>query len=146
MNDAERPLSLHTAVERPDLWERGIPSDRVWPEYNLHGDVVNQWWGLLDEEMADFQFVLYDEEADVVAAEGHTAPIRWDGEDARLPDSFDATLVPPFQTVNDALSNTLIPNAQNAELKSLLQSGLKLFQSHLDHAEHLAAQLQSAKS
>ena len=52
MTDAERPLSLHTAVERPDLWERGIPSDRVWPEYNLHGDVVNQWWGLLDEEMA----------------------------------------------------------------------------------------------
>ena len=50
------------------------------------------------------------------------------------------------KTVNGALSNTLIPDAQNAELKSLLQSGLKLFQSHLDHAEHLAAQLQSAKS
>ena len=81
MSDAERPLTLFTAVERPDLWERGIPSDQVWPEYNLHGDVVNQWWGLLDEEMADYQFVLYDEEADVVAAEGHTAPMRWDGDD-----------------------------------------------------------------
>jgi hypothetical protein len=96
LTDAERPLSLHTAVERPDLWERGVPSDRVWPEYNLHGDVVNQWWGLLDEEMAGFQFVLYDEEADVVAAEGHTAPMRWDGDDAHLPDSFDATLVLAF--------------------------------------------------
>jgi hypothetical protein len=28
--------------------------------------------------------------------------------------------------VDDALSNTLIPDAQNAELKSLLQSGLNL--------------------
>lgn len=28
-------------------------------EYNLHGDVLNQWWGHLDEELGDFQFVLY---------------------------------------------------------------------------------------
>jgi hypothetical protein len=52
---------MHTAVERPDLWERGIDSALVWPEYNLHGDVLNQWWGLLDEELAELQFVLYDE-------------------------------------------------------------------------------------
>jgi putative membrane protein len=50
------------------------------------------------------------------------------------------------KTVNGALSNTLIPDAQNTELKSLLQSGLKVFQSHLDHAEQLATQLQSVKS
>ena len=50
------------------------------------------------------------------------------------------------KTVNDALSNTLIPGAQNSELKSLLQNGLKVFQSHLEHAEHLAQQLSSAKS
>jgi predicted outer membrane protein len=31
---------------------------------------------------------------------------------------------------SDALSNILIPDAQNAELKSLLQSGLKIFQDH----------------
>jgi putative membrane protein len=50
------------------------------------------------------------------------------------------------KTVNGALSDTLIPDAQNAELKSLLQSGLKVFQAHLDHAEQLATQLKSAKS
>jgi putative membrane protein len=49
------------------------------------------------------------------------------------------------KTVDSALSNTLIPNAQNAELKSLLQSGLKLFEAHLAHAEQLAKQIQSAK-
>jgi putative membrane protein len=43
------------------------------------------------------------------------------------------------KTVNGALSKTLIPNAQNAELKSLLQTGLKLFTEHQTHAEHLAA-------
>jgi putative membrane protein len=43
------------------------------------------------------------------------------------------------KTVNGALSETLIPNAQNLELKSLLQTGLKLFTDHQMHAEHLAA-------
>jgi putative membrane protein len=32
----------------------------------------------------------------------------------------------------------LIPNAKNAELKSLLETGLKLFKEHQTHAEHLA--------
>jgi putative membrane protein len=43
------------------------------------------------------------------------------------------------QTVNDALSKTLIPSASNAELKSFLETGLKIFQGHQQHAEHLAA-------
>jgi putative membrane protein len=45
------------------------------------------------------------------------------------------------QTVNGALETTLIPNAQNGEPKSLLQTGLKLFQEHQQHAEHLVGQL-----
>jgi putative membrane protein len=45
------------------------------------------------------------------------------------------------KTVNAALKDTLIPDAHNAELKSLLQTGLKLFQQHQMHAEQLAAGL-----
>jgi hypothetical protein len=84
--------SLHTAAERPDLWERGIDSADVWPEYNLHGDVLNAWWGLLDVELADYQFVLYDDATDTVVAEGHTGPFAWDGRDDTLPDGIDAVL------------------------------------------------------
>ena len=47
------------------------------------------------------------------------------------------------KTVNDALANTLIPSAQNEELKSLLETGLKIFQGHQQHAEHLASQVAS---
>jgi len=43
--------------------------------------------------------------------------------------------------VNGALSTVLIPNAKNAELKSLLQTGRKLFGEHQAHAEQLAAKL-----
>jgi putative membrane protein len=45
------------------------------------------------------------------------------------------------KTVNGALEGTLIPSAQNGELKSLLQTGLKLFREHQMHAEHLSASL-----
>ena len=50
------------------------------------------------------------------------------------------------KTVNTALSDTLIPDAQNADLKALLQKGLTLFQAHQRHAEQLASQLQSASA
>jgi putative membrane protein len=60
-------------------------------------------------------------------------------------DAFDKAYVDNevtyHKTVNEALSGTLIPAAQNAELKSLLQTGLTLFQEHQMHAEHLAGQL-----
>lgn len=47
--------------------------------------------------------------------------------------------------VNDALQTTLIPSATNGELKDLLSTGLKIFQGHEQHAEHLAHDL-SARS
>ncbi|ASY59416.1 DUF4142 domain-containing protein [Sinorhizobium sp. CCBAU 05631] len=43
--------------------------------------------------------------------------------------------------VNGALETMLIPAAQNGELKSLLETGLKLFQGHQQHAEHVATEL-----
>jgi putative membrane protein len=45
------------------------------------------------------------------------------------------------KAVNGALETTLIPSASNAELKSLLQTGLKIFQGHEQHAEHVAVEL-----
>lgn len=44
-------------------------------------------------------------------------------------------------TVNGALETTLIPSASNAELKSLLRTGLKVFLGHKHHAEQLADKL-----
>jgi putative membrane protein len=45
------------------------------------------------------------------------------------------------KTVNGALESTLIPNAKNGELKSLLQTGLTLFREHQAHAEKVAKDL-----
>jgi putative membrane protein len=53
--------------------------------------------------------------------------------------AYVANEVAYHKTVNGALESTLIPSANNPELKSLLQTGLKLFQGHQQHAEHVAA-------
>jgi putative membrane protein len=47
------------------------------------------------------------------------------------------------KTVNGALGTTLIPSAQNAELKSLLETGLKIFQGHQQHAEMATSMVKS---
>ena len=45
------------------------------------------------------------------------------------------------RTVTGAMSTTLIPDAHNGELKSLLETGLTLFKEHQKHAEQLAKDL-----
>jgi putative membrane protein len=60
---------------------------------------------------------------------------------AKFDRAYVANEVAYHKTVNGALATVLIPSAHNGELKSLLQTGLKLFQSHQMHAEHLAHDL-----
>jgi putative membrane protein len=45
------------------------------------------------------------------------------------------------KTVDSALETQLIPSASNGELKSLLQTALKIFQGHEQHAEMVDAKL-----
>ena len=44
------------------------------------------------------------------------------------------------KAVNGALESTLIPSADNGELKALLETGLALFREHQAHAEHVLAE------
>jgi putative membrane protein len=55
--------------------------------------------------------------------------------------AYVANEVAYHKTVDTALETQLIPSSSNAELKSLLQTGLKIFQGHEQHAEHVAAEL-----
>jgi putative membrane protein len=55
--------------------------------------------------------------------------------------AYVANEIAYHKTVNGALKSTLIPSADNAQLKSLLETGLTLFTEHQHHAEHLAAEM-----
>jgi putative membrane protein len=55
--------------------------------------------------------------------------------------AYVANEVAYHKAVDNALETQLIPSSSNAELKSLLETGLKIFQGHEQHAEHVASEL-----
>lgn len=73
------------------------------------------------------------------AAEKMAALAKLDG--AAFDRAYVGNEIAYHGTVNQALGTTLIPGARNAELKSLLETGLTLFQEHQKHAEHLSGAL-----
>ena len=60
--------------------------------------------------------------------------------------AYVANEVSYHQTVIDALDNTLLPNAQNAELKALLEKSRPAFVAHLEHAKKLEVMLNKSGS
>ncbi|MEO9169513.1 MAG: DUF4142 domain-containing protein [Aestuariivirga sp.] len=55
--------------------------------------------------------------------------------------AYVANEVAYHKAVDSALTDTLIPSSSNAELKALLETGLKIFQGHEMHAEHIEMSL-----
>jgi len=73
------------------------------------------------------------------AADKRTELAKLDG--AAFDKAYVENEVAYHKQVNGALETLLIPSAENPELKALLETGLKLFQGHQQHAEHVAADL-----
>lgn len=82
--------------DRVDRYEPLGDTD-IWPVYNLHGDALNRYWNRPYEVFSDRQFVLYDQEADEVLAEGHTIPVAWDGTTEGLGPGIDASIQAGFE-------------------------------------------------
>jgi len=125
---------LVTWAQRPELAGLGPDSGEIWPEYNLHGDVFDDWWEPLLRELPQYQFALLDDETGEVLAEGHTAPVAWSGEDADLPDGIDAALVAAVSgaRTNLAAANTLCamaaevpPGGRRRGLAAALLGGMR---------------------
>lgn len=130
----QRPLGFHVAglaaytwSGRPDLVEpaEALESE-VWPEYNRHGDVMGAHWGRLREAFSDFQFVVADEAADEVVAEGHSIPCAWDGTIEGLPAGIDGAVEGAFRLLGEgerptalcALAIEIRPSRQGVGLSS----------------------------
>ena len=73
------------------------------------------------------------------AAEKRAELSKLDG--AAFDKAYMSNEVAYHKTVNGALKTTLIPSATNGELKSLLETGLKIFEGHQHQAEKVTAAL-----
>jgi putative membrane protein len=62
-------------------------------------------------------------------------------EGAAFDKAYAENEVAYHKLVNSSLQDTLIPSADNPELKELLSTGLKIFEGHQQHAEHLAQEV-----
>jgi GNAT superfamily N-acetyltransferase len=111
--------------EQPELWAgTDSVSEQVWPEYNLHGDRLGVYWERLFSDFPGFQYVLHDDQADVVLAEGHTLPCPWDGTISGLGDGIDAVVAAAFEaydagrpaTALCALAAEILPQFQGRGL------------------------------
>ncbi|HVL98018.1 MAG TPA: hypothetical protein VM324_01855 [Egibacteraceae bacterium] len=93
-------IRAFTVAERPELVERGIPAESVWPEYNLHGVVTSRLWPRLHTDLPRFQFGLCDEGPGELVAQGRTVPCWWDGTDEALSSGVDETLQEAFAALD----------------------------------------------
>ena len=119
--------------ERPELWDAiSDLSGEVWPEYNQHGERLNQYWSQLYDVFPEWQFVLYDPGDRTVLAEGHTIPAAWDGTDAGLGPGIEATIAAGFElraaggqpTAVCALAAEIPPRHQGKRLSAVLLTAM----------------------
>ena len=86
-------MNTFTVAERPELAEPAWEAvSETFPEYNNHGDVLNEYWGRLTEERPEFQFHLVDDN-DQILARARSLPLRWDGTLDDLPAGIDGAIV-----------------------------------------------------
>lgn len=114
--------SIYSYAERPELDDLAIPSLDVWPEYNLHGDIVNAHWGALWDDFPEYQLFLVDDASGAVLAELQTAPLYWDGTIEGLSSGVDESLVAAIEgRRNNTTPNSLCAFAAKVALHARSQ-------------------------
>lgn len=64
---------------------------KSWPEYLLHSEVADRYYGHLYTDFPTYQIILLDEQETVVGC-AQSIPLRWDGTKDGLPSGWDAVL------------------------------------------------------
>src|SRR4051795_3999116 len=119
-------MKTATASERPELLEPAWERTRdALPEYNNHGDVLNEYWPRLTEERPDFQFHLVADN-DEILARARSIPVRWSGTVDDLPAGIDGAIARGFdEGCANVLCALLIAVAAGAQGRGLSRVALE---------------------
>lgn len=78
-------MKIYRVDERKDLEDQiDRITDIAWPEFMLHDDYANEYFGYLYAWFPEFQFIMV--ENDKVVGLGNSIPISWDKELDELPE------------------------------------------------------------
>ncbi len=85
-----------TVADRPDLVEAAwLATKDLMPEYNNHGDTLDEYWPRLTDQLPEYQFHLLDEGQQILAR-ARSIPVRWNGTAEDLPHGIDGALARGF--------------------------------------------------
>jgi len=108
-------VNVYTVAERPDLAEPVYEAIAdTFPEYNNHGDVLNEYWGGLTEKFPEFQFHIVDDDERPLAR-GRCLPVRWDGTLDDLPRGIDEAIVRGKEFLAEGAALVFIPGLIDRE-------------------------------
>jgi GNAT superfamily N-acetyltransferase len=118
-------LQFPTRAERTGSQPHAAGLEGAWPEFMYHDTVLNELFGRVIGEFAEFQFYAWDDERNEVVGVGNAVPTAWDGEIASLPDGgVDAVVQArfaeeaPAPTVLCALQILIAPDYRGQGLSS----------------------------
>jgi GNAT superfamily N-acetyltransferase len=120
-------MALHfpTRAERTGSQPHAPGMEGAWPEFMYHDPVLNELFGRVISEFAEFQFYAWDDERNEVVGVGNAVPTAWDGDVASLPDGgVDAVVQArfakevPAATVLCALQILIAPDYRGQGLSS----------------------------
>lgn len=91
---------IATVKSRPDLLELAWEQTRgTMPEYNYHGDMLNEYWARLTDEWPEYQFHLLGVGEEILAL-ARSIPLHWDGTVGDLPEGIDGAIERGFDKGN----------------------------------------------
>ena len=79
-------LRFPTRAELPGSRPHADGMEGAWPEFMYHDTVLNELFGRVIGELAEFQFYAWDDEREQVVGVGNAIPTDWDGDVTSLPD------------------------------------------------------------
>jgi GNAT superfamily N-acetyltransferase len=118
-------LTFPTRAELPGSQPHAPGMEGAWPEFMYHDTVLNELFGRVISDFAQFQYYARDDERGEVVGVGNAIPAAWDGDVAHLPDGGVDAVVgtgfaegAPEPTVLCALQILIAPDYRGQGLSS----------------------------
>lgn len=100
-----------------------------WPEFMMHDPIADEHWHELFDRFEEYQFALWDEESDRMAAMGNSLPFHWEQSLEELPEQgWDWVFLKAIEdhkknvtpNIQSAIQIAIHPEYQNQGLSSQL--------------------------
>jgi len=119
-------FQIVTPKDLPDYRKHaGDIGDAAWPEFMMHDPIANENWHELFDRFSEYQFAMWDNESNRMAAMGNSLPFYWDQPLEELPEpGWDWVFLQAVEnhkngiapSIQSAIQIAIHPDYQNQKL------------------------------